>query len=706
MPPLIRAILRDAIDRLRRGVTIFPPFYLFQPELHARDLITKGPWVDVRKFGAWGDGDSHPLRERFSTPAEAQRVYPLTDALLTHSVPVRVLSLDDEIDWAAIQEAILYAGIQRYQGGRAIQFGPGAPRWQWWRQNRPDQLLAVFGSVPTVYFPAGHYLISEYLEIHADHSLRGDNAIIEQTDHNKPIIFTKQSLSQLIEHLAFIGGRNAISINTQNNDTVRITIQNCQFQASSSYAIYTEYSNSTLLTIKDCKFMYCQKVFRNACDIAHIERCWITTAGDMVGAEFDNHGGLHMKNVFATADGSDSSGAEPHFIDNFGSVHLLECNVGRHGGKGFVSIVDNFACTPPYPGAFISIVNSNFDDVRRINPQRLGAAIRLFQLPNIIEVVGNTGWADTKLISVDPGLDLTRLNKDYNYDEIKITISGNVVAKDINAIEQYEKLTTFLNRDLFEGAERHSDNVSNLFHYPDDAPNTDLSPDRRITPQGWHDPAGAGYIPQRRDGPYGMDATRISSGNLSVVLDIALDFVEGHIERQKEQQGQQRGGIYTFSVFVRTRKAKVALTAFGKKITAFKISPLWSRLSGSFYFDGVLPDLRDHTTSLGFTFAFDDPDDSFVDVCGPSLNEGHIPSPYVLPGNNWIVTSPETAPIYWGPRGWATEDPQTRTWRPIAGSWRKGDIVYNENAQAGGFIGWVCVADGTPGEWRGFGRID
>lgn len=35
----------------------------------------------------------------------------------------------------------------------------------------------------------------------------------------------------------------------------------------------------------------------------------------------------------------------------------------------------------------------------------------------------------------------------------------------------------------------------------------------------------------------------------------------------------------------------------------------------------------------------------------------------------------------------------------------RGDVVYNTDPVAGGFIGWVCVADGTPGTWKGFGKI-
>ena len=42
---------------------------------------------------------------------------------------------------------------------------------------------------------------------------------------------------------------------------------------------------------------------------------------------------------------------------------------------------------------------------------------------------------------------------------------------------------------------------------------------------------------------------------------------------------------------------------------------------------------------------------------------------------------------------------------PTTGSFKKGDIVWNSNPIEKGYVGWVCVTDGTPGIWRGFGQI-
>lgn len=42
---------------------------------------------------------------------------------------------------------------------------------------------------------------------------------------------------------------------------------------------------------------------------------------------------------------------------------------------------------------------------------------------------------------------------------------------------------------------------------------------------------------------------------------------------------------------------------------------------------------------------------------------------------------------------------------PTTGTYRQGDIVWNELPVATAYLGWVCVKDGTPGEWKSFGSI-
>ena len=42
---------------------------------------------------------------------------------------------------------------------------------------------------------------------------------------------------------------------------------------------------------------------------------------------------------------------------------------------------------------------------------------------------------------------------------------------------------------------------------------------------------------------------------------------------------------------------------------------------------------------------------------------------------------------------------------PVAGNFRKGDVVWNSDPRETGYVGWICVREGNPGIWRGFGQI-
>lgn len=42
---------------------------------------------------------------------------------------------------------------------------------------------------------------------------------------------------------------------------------------------------------------------------------------------------------------------------------------------------------------------------------------------------------------------------------------------------------------------------------------------------------------------------------------------------------------------------------------------------------------------------------------------------------------------------------------PTEGNYRLGDIAYNTKPQPTGYVGWVCVIEGSPGVWRPFGQI-
>lgn len=42
---------------------------------------------------------------------------------------------------------------------------------------------------------------------------------------------------------------------------------------------------------------------------------------------------------------------------------------------------------------------------------------------------------------------------------------------------------------------------------------------------------------------------------------------------------------------------------------------------------------------------------------------------------------------------------------PTTGTYSKGDIIWNSNPQSTGYVGWICIKEGTPGMWKPFGQI-
>lgn len=48
---------------------------------------------------------------------------------------------------------------------------------------------------------------------------------------------------------------------------------------------------------------------------------------------------------------------------------------------------------------------------------------------------------------------------------------------------------------------------------------------------------------------------------------------------------------------------------------------------------------------------------------------------------------------------------QNGTKPPRKGRYNKGDIVWNSEPKPTGYVGWICVREGTPGEWKPFGQI-
>ena len=58
-----------------------------------------------------------------------------------------------------------------------------------------------------------------------------------------------------------------------------------------------------------------------------------------------------------------------------------------------------------------------------------------------------------------------------------------------------------------------------------------------------------------------------------------------------------------------------------------------------------------------------------------------------------------------GPVRFQNKKFEVGTEEPTAGTYVKGDIVWNAAPTSSGYVGWVCIKGGTPGVWKLFGQI-
>ena len=58
-----------------------------------------------------------------------------------------------------------------------------------------------------------------------------------------------------------------------------------------------------------------------------------------------------------------------------------------------------------------------------------------------------------------------------------------------------------------------------------------------------------------------------------------------------------------------------------------------------------------------------------------------------------------------GPIRFQNKKQEVGSAEPQNGAYRKGDIVWSDNPQPTGYVGWICTREGTPGTWKPFGQI-
>ncbi len=266
---------------------------------------------------------------------------------------------------------------------------------------------------PSVVFPCGHYKISDEINISGTYknlkerdmgaqTIRGDNALIEQTNPKKDIFASKYSVLTHVTGFKFVNGRNQLWLDNPNVGSY-VKVTDCEFHGANGMAVIFGYNcPSTLAYLARCAFINCEQWIYTMTDV--------TTVRDVHGgarpgmsnkAVFDIRGGLvTMDNIMATPF---CDSIDQRFIDN--RCSMLKLSNWRFGGEfgGFLPIL-NFRKYDKRLGYQSSIVIDNCLLANQNNTKRL-AVIYCEEIPNRI-IIKNSTIVGIPPVLVDKKIDL------------------------------------------------------------------------------------------------------------------------------------------------------------------------------------------------------------------------------------------------------------------------------------------------------------
>lgn len=559
------------------------------------DVLFKSgrPWVDVRAFGAVGDNVAD--------------------------------------DTAAIQAAVSAAV------DASVSYGTVAS-----------------GSAPVVFFPHGRYKVSSSITITGGINyirFLGNDAIIVAATDTFPVLDAVRYQVK-VRGLSFRGGSVGVEIETGNVDTCQIDIEDCSFYYQATAAIRTvSPSNSTLLTIKGCKFLNnttnAKMLELNTCDLCLFDDNWVTW-------------GFGAQPIFYVADavlrigsgvGVPQSSSGPWIeMRGGGGVHVVGFRFGGEGGGR--RIIDCYATLDTsYPVVPSSVA---IDGCEVYVPSGDYIA-KVFSLPNVLRLRGLAGNVDTRGVWFDPAL--TAADK-ANMGKVGIDIDANVQRIGF----------------AHEASDRFAKGQA-------------ISRSERRGPTTYLRPSDVARNVVATSGGYGA-AINWSGGTISTATDVfgrTMRHLVATADGARVDQAFSTflsglsAGNYTLVV-----RAEIAATASvyaqvaaGGAARVFDLSEGRHLLHLPFYFDPAAG-IAQSTSASCVLDRLQNTD--VVDIADFRLFRGNVRVDEAV-----TVVSAAAA--------------------PTTGDWLAADRVVHAVPAAAGNVGWVCTATGTPGTWTAFGLV-
>ncbi len=287
------------------------------------------------------------------------------------------------------------------------------------------------GTCPAVVFPCGHYKISDAINIAGNfvnltnrdmgaHTIRGDNAVIDQINPDKDIFVSTYSIMTHITGFKFVNGRNQVWLDAPNTSGF-FKVTDCEFHEARGFAVIFGYHcNSTLAYLSGCCFLNCEQWIYTMTDVTTFRDVHGGTRAGMANkAAFDIRGGIvTMDNIMATpwADAPDQ-----RFIDN--RCSQLKLSNWRFGGEfgGFLPVRNfrKYVTNTSYQSA---IIMDNCFLANQCNTKR-PCVIYCDEVPNRI-VVTNSTVVGIPVIMVDPRIDLKIYFKGMHPGMLKFTVAN------------------------------------------------------------------------------------------------------------------------------------------------------------------------------------------------------------------------------------------------------------------------------------------
>lgn len=261
-----------------------------------------------------------------------------------------------------------------------------------------------YGCNVKIYFPFGRYLTSSPIVFSTSYSnIEGDRAILVKASSfsgTAAFAWASSGWQAIIKGLQFIGYNQGLNIDSNNTDTGKVTIEECDFQNITGYAAYVT-CRSSFVEFKNCRWVNCvHELYIAACDRLVINGGWIKRGvlANNYDAGIINYGTLMMRDVLGVP--AAQSVTEPAWVNNYYVFRAYNCRFG--GETGSMTAVNNFApgdSTYPIIPTEVSIYES---DVYTVNSPT--AAIRLFEVPNVIRFNSSLGLVDSDIVKFSPSV--------------------------------------------------------------------------------------------------------------------------------------------------------------------------------------------------------------------------------------------------------------------------------------------------------------